>query len=157
MSVHCLFSISEISIHRKLTPQHLQVLSGGPFCSEISVAHLPSLDVVGGARNSELMEFMDVQLQGGGQGEGPTVPRKSSGQPLTGSAESRRLSLLRKSEREHRFESSTTHPSHYSLHSFSPVILTPILHCWHSIFCECKMPSLLPLEGDMDPVSSTVP
>lgn len=121
------------------------------------MAHLPSLDVVGGARNSELMEFMDVQLQGGGQGEGPTVPRKSSGQPLTGSAESRRLSLLRKSEREHRFESSITHPSHYSLHSFSPVILTPILHCWHSIFCECKMPSLLPLEGDMDPVSRTVP
>lgn len=53
----------------------------------ISVTFHPSLDVVGGARNSG---FLDVQI------------------------EARRLSVPGESEDEHRFELNITHSSHHS-------------------------------------------
>ena len=95
-------------------------------------------------------------LSGGSQGEGLTVPRESDRQPLVVSAEARRLSIPRKSEGEHRFESNITQPLRHS-ESLIPIVLTPIVHCRDSISCEYKMLSLLPQAGGMGSNQSQSP
>lgn len=98
-----MLSISEISVHRKLTPQRPLGLSGGSFCSE-SQCEVPSKSGCGGRSQKLWVRGCSAWLSGGNQGEGLTVPRESDGQPLVVSAEARRLSVPRKSEGEHRFE-----------------------------------------------------
>lgn len=78
----------------------------------ISVMFHPSLDVVGGARNSGFLDAQPGYLVAV-KVKDLTISGESCGQSLVHSIEARRLSVLGKSEDEHRFELNITHPSHH--------------------------------------------